>query len=135
VTGKSRHARSGGFTLIEVLIVMALIVILASTGLALYTNSVTRTKEAVLREDLFRMRDAISQYYADRNKYPPSLDTLVDDKYLRRIPVDPVTQSTDTWQIVMSDPEPGNPSAAIGVFDVKSGSDRSAIDGSRYSDW
>jgi general secretion pathway protein G len=114
---------------------MVLIVILASMGLALYTNSVTRAQEATLKQDLFQMRDALSQYYADRNKYPPSLDTLVDDKYLRRIPVDPVTQSTDTWLIVMSDPEPGNPSAAIGVFDVKSGSDRAALDGSRYSDW
>jgi general secretion pathway protein G len=135
VTGKSRHARSGGFTLIEVLIVMALIVILASTGLALYTNSVTRTKEAVLREDLFRMRDAISQYYADRNNYPATLQSLVDDKYLRSVPVDPFTDSSDTWQVVMSDPDPSNPTAEIGVFDVKSGSDRTALDGSPYNDW
>jgi general secretion pathway protein G len=135
VTGKSRHARSGGFTLIEVLIVMALIVILASTGLALYTNSVTRTKEAVLREDLFRMRDAISQYYADRNNYPATLQSLVDDKYLRSVPVDPFTDSSDTWQVVMADPDPSNPTAEIGVFDVKSGSDRTALDGSPYNDW
>jgi general secretion pathway protein G len=135
VTGKSRHARSGGFTRIEVLIVMALIVILASTGLALYTNSVTRTKEAVLREDLVRMRDAISQYYADRNNYPATLQSLVDDKYLRSVPVDPFTDSSDTWQVVMSDPDPSNPTAEIGVFDVKSGSDRTALDGSPYNDW
>ena len=135
MTGRSLHARSGGFTLIEVLIVMALIVILAGTGLALYTNSVTRTKEAVLREDLFRMRDSISQYYADKNKYPATLQSLVDDKYLRSVPADPFTDSSDTWQVVMADPDPSNPTAEIGVFDVKSGSDRTALDGSPYNDW
>jgi general secretion pathway protein G len=135
VTGRFRPARASGFTLIEVLIVMVLIVILAGTGLALYTNSVTRTKEAVLREDLFRMRDAISQYYADKNRYPSTLQSLVDDKYLRSVPVDPFTDSADTWQVVMGDPDPSNPTAEIGVFDVKSGSDRTGLDGSPYSDW
>jgi general secretion pathway protein G len=135
VTGRSLRERNGGFTLIEVLIVMVLIVILAGTGMALYTNSVTRTKEAVLREDLFRMRDAISQYYADKNTYPASLQSLVDDKYLRAVPVDPFTDSADTWQVILSDPEPGNPAATLGVFDVKSGSDRTGLDGSPYNDW
>ena len=135
MTGRAVRARSGGFTLIELLAVMTLIVILAGTGLALYQNSATRAKEAVLREDLFRLRDAISQYYADKNKYPPTLQALVEEKYLRSVPVDPITDSADTWQVILSDPDPGNPSGEIGVFDVKSGSDRSAIDGSPYNDW
>ena len=124
-----------GFTLIELMVVMALIVILASIGLASYTNSVTRSKEAVLKEDLFRMRDSLDQYYADKGKYPASLQSLVEDKYLRALPVDPFTNSTETWQTVMSEPDPNNPSAESGVYDVKSGSDRMALDGSPYADW
>jgi general secretion pathway protein G len=127
--------RDHGFTLIELMVVMTLIVVLAGIAVAIYGNSVTRSKEAVLRTDLFRMRDAIDQYYADKNKYPADLPTLVSEKYMRAVPLDPITNSTETWQTVMSDPQPGNPSAEIGVFDVKSGSEATAIDGSRYADW
>ena len=124
-----------GFTLIELMVVMSLIVILAAIGLAVHANSQTRAREAVLKEDLFRMRDAIDQYYADRNAYPPDLSSLVSEKYLRAIPQDPFTASSDTWQTVMSEMDPANPSAQPGVYDVKSGSDRLAIDGTSYSDW
>ena len=79
------------------LIVVTLVVILASVGMATYTNSVHRAREAVLKEDLFRMRDAIDQFYADKNKYPQSLQDLVTDGYLREIPKDPMTNSADTW--------------------------------------
>ena len=127
--------RDEGFTLIELMVVMVLIVTLASIGLAVYGNSITRAKEATLKEDLFRMRDAIDQYYADRNKYPASLESLVEEKYMRAVPVDPFTNSAETWQTTMSEPEPGNPSAEPGVYDVKSGSDAIALDGSRYADW
>ena len=127
--------RAAGFTLIELMIVMTLLVVLASIGLAIHTNSQTRAREAVLKEDLFRMRDALDQYYADKNMYPASLDALVSEKYLRAIPVDPFTNSADTWQTTMSELEPGNPSAQPGVYDVKSGSDRTALDGSQYSSW
>ena len=126
---------AAGFTLIELMIVMALIVILASIGLAMHANSQTRAREAVLKEDLFRLRDAIDQYYADKSMYPASLDQLVTDKYLRAIPVDPFTQSADTWQTTMSESDPTNPSAQPGIYDVKSGSDRTAMDGSEYSSW
>ena len=132
--GGCRHGEIG-FTLIELMIVMVLIVILASIGLTVYGNSVTRAKEATLKEDLFRMRDAIDQYYADKNKYPATLDALVEDKYLRAVPVDPFTNSAETWATTMSEPEPGNPSAEAGVYDVKSGSDATALDGTRYADW
>jgi general secretion pathway protein G len=127
--------RDEGFTLIELMVVMVLIITLASIGLTVYGNSITRAKEATLKEDLFRMRDAIDQYYADKNKYPSSLESLVEDKYMRAVPVDPFTNSAETWQTTMSEPEPGNPSAEPGVYDVKSGSEAVALDGSRYADW
>jgi general secretion pathway protein G len=133
VTGRRRRGRSGGFTLIEVMVVMALIVTLASIGLAVYANSVTRAKESVLKEDLFRMRDAIDQFYADKNKYPSSLQDLVSEKYLRSIPVDPFTNSADTWRTVMADPTPT--SVEPGIYDVRSGSDQQALDGTKYSEW
>lgn len=127
--------RNHGFTLIELLIVMVIIVILAGTGMMLYTNSVTKANEAALLQDLTVMRRAIDDYFADKNKYPASLETLVEEKYLRAIPRDPFTKSTDTWQIELSEPEPGNPSAEPGVYDVKSGSDRIGIDGTPYAEW
>jgi general secretion pathway protein G len=124
-----------GFTLIELMVVIALISVLAGMGVVQYRNSVVRTKEAVLREDLFRMRDAIDQYYADKAKYPPSLEALVSDGYLRQVPKDPITNSSDSWQTVPSEPDPSNPEAEGGIFDVKSGSDGTSIDGSRYGEW
>jgi general secretion pathway protein G len=128
-------ARNQGFTLIELLIVMMIIVILAGTGTMLYTNSITKANEAALLQDLTVMRRAIDDYYADKNKYPASIETLVEEKYLRAVPRDPFTQSSDTWQTELSDPEPGNPSAEPGVFDVKSGSDRVGINGTPYAEW
>jgi len=83
--------RAGGFTLIELMVVMTLIVILASIGLTSYPNSVTRSKEAVLKENLFRLRDSIDQYYADKNNYPETLSSLVLERYIRTVPVDPFT--------------------------------------------
>lgn len=130
-----RRWRESGFTLIELMVVMAIIVILAGIGMTMYGNSVARAKEATLKEDLFRMRDAIDQYHADRNKYPASLDALVTDKYLRAIPVDPFTLSIETWQATPAETDPSNPTAEAGIYDVKSGSDRTALDGTPYRDW
>ena len=127
--------REAGFTLVEILIVITLIFVLAGMALVQYTNSVTSAKEAVLKENLFRLRDAIDQYYADKNKYPASLDDLVTEKYIRLVPPDPMTNSTDTWQTVMSEPDPLNPSAQPGVYDVKSGAEGTALNGTKYSDW
>jgi general secretion pathway protein G len=131
----AKRASEGGFTLIELMIVMSLIVILASIGLAVYTNSVTRAKESVLKEDLFRMRDAIDQYYSDKGEYPGSLQDLVSQKYLRSLPVDPFTNSADTWREVPAEPDSTNPTAQPGVYDVRSGSELKALDGTNYSDW
>ena len=126
---------SRGFTLIEVLIVVTLIVLLASMGMVNYRNSVQHSREAVLKENLFRMRDAIDQFYADKNKYPQALQDLVSEGYLREVPKDPMTQSADTWQTVAAEPDPNNPIAEPGVYDVKSGADGTSLDGSRYADW
>ena len=124
-----------GFTLIEVLIVVTLIVVLAGIGLATYTTSLHRSKEAVLREDLFHMRDAIDQYYADKGHYPSDLSALVADGYMRQVPKDPLTDSTDTWHTVMSDIDAANPNATPGVYDVKSGATGNGTDGTSYADW
>lgn len=132
---RNRLTSSKGFTLIEVLIVVTLVVILASVGMATYSNSVQRAREAVLREDLFRMRDAIDQFYADKNAYPQSLQDLVTDGYLREIPKDPMTDSTDTWNAIPAEHDASNPAAAVGIFDVKSGSEGTSLDGSKFSDW
>ena len=127
--------RRSGFTLIELLVVISLISILAAMAVVQYRNSIQRTEEAVLKTNLFRMRDAIDQYYADKGKYPSSLDALVSEQYLRKIPDDPFTKTADSWQTVPAEPDPGNPSAEPGIYDVKSGAQGQAIDGSNYSDW
>lgn len=132
-TGRAYGQR--GFTLIELLVVVTLIVVLAGIGLSTYSTSVARAKEAVLRENLFRMRDSIDQYYADKGSYPPDLATLVTEKYMRQVPKDPITDSADTWQIVMSEPDPANPTAAPGVYDVKSGAEGVGLDGTPYADF
>ena len=129
------RTEESGFTLIELLIVLSLIVVLASMGLTQYRNSITHSKEAVLKEDLFRLRDAIDQYYADKGQYPATLDALVSEHYLRSLPEDPFTRSTTSWQAIPSEPDPNNPTAEAGVYDVKSGSDGTALDGTKYADW
>jgi general secretion pathway protein G len=125
----------GGWTLIEMVVVISMIVLLAGIAMANYRNAVTRTREAVLKENLFQLRDSIDQYYADKGNYPPTLESLVTDGYLRAIPEDPFTSSAETWQVVPTEPDPSNPASEPGVFDVKSGSDRTSMDGRPYAEW
>ena len=134
-TTRARTAAAAGFTLIELIVVTALIVVLTTIAMVSYQNSVTRAREAVLKEDLFRLRDAIDQYYADKNKWPQTHQDLVADGYVREIPKDPMTDSVETWQTVPAEADPAGGSAEPGVFDVKSGSDRMALDGTPYTDW
>jgi general secretion pathway protein G len=118
------------------MIVISIVMILAAMSLTTYRNSVQLAKEAALRSDLFMMREAIDQYYADKSKYPDALQNLVSDNYLRSVPKDPFTNSSDSWQTVEAEAQPGASSnAEPGVYDVKSGSDATAIDGSKFSDW
>jgi general secretion pathway protein G len=115
--------------------VLSLISVLAAMGMVQHRNSVLKAQEATLKTDLFHMRDGIDQYYADKGKYPASLDALVSEGYLRKIPDDPVTRSADTWQTTPAEPDPSNPSAEPGIYDVKSGATGTALDGSNYADW
>jgi general secretion pathway protein G len=119
-----------GFTLIELLVVMAIIATLLTIAVPRYFGSLDKSKEAVLKENLYQMRDAISKYYADKGKYPESLDSLMTDKYLRKVPLDPITESTTTWvPVPPEDPQKG------GVYDVKSGAQGKATDGSEFATW
>jgi general secretion pathway protein G len=119
-----------GFTLIELLVVLAIIATLLTIALPRYFGSLDKSKEAVLKENLFQMRDAISRYHADKGRYPETLDQLATDKYLRKVPVDPVTDSVTTWITVRSeDPQKS------GVSDVKSGASGKGSDGSEYGQW
>ena len=128
---RSQH----GFTLIELLIVMVIITILAGISIALYSNGVTQAEEAVLKTDLKEMREAIDAYHADKNKWPPSLDALVTEKYIRQVPVDPFTNAMD-WRTTPSEPDPTNPLDEPGISDVHSASDRvSPFTQTPYSEW
>jgi len=122
--------RSGlGFTLIELLVVLAIIATLLSLAAPRYFQHVERSREAVLRENLATLRDAIDQYHADKGVWPESLARLADDHYVRAVPVDPVSESAETWTTV----PPADGSG--GVYDVHSGAEGVARDGSAYADW
>ena len=119
-----------GFTLIELLVVMAIIATLLTIAVPRYFASVQKSKEAVLRENLYYIRDAIGKYRADRAAYPESLEALAAAQYLRRIPLDPLTESAATWV-----PVPPPDASQTGVFDIKSGAQGKALDGTEYSTW
>ena len=126
-----------GFTLIEIIIVFTLIGILVGLGLPQYKYATQRAREAVLKENLFQLRQLINQYHVDKGKYPPSLQALVDDEYLRKIPVDPMTKSSETWVEVretLTDEEIIT-GAEPGVADVLSGSEEKGLDGTPYNTW
>jgi general secretion pathway protein G len=124
-----------GFTLIELLIVITIISILASIAVPSYQRSTIKARETVLMEDLYQMRRAIDSFYADKSKYPDSLDDLVSSKYLRDIPRDPFTSASDTWQTVPPESGEDGSVAAGSVFDVHSGSDLIGLNGVPYSEW
>jgi general secretion pathway protein G len=133
--------RTAGFTLIELIIVVAIIGILATIAVPAMKNAPTKAREAALKEDLFTMRSCIDQYLADKGHYPPSLEALVADGYMRRIPDDPITRSADTWEEIPASPEadeslqPNEGGGEPGIIDVRSGSKGTALDGTSYADW
>lgn len=127
---KHRGIESRGFTLIELMVVMAIIGILLTLVAPRYFKHVDKAKEAVLRHDIAAMRDAMDKFYSDTGNYPSTLEELVSRQYLRKIPVDPITDSADTWELVASpDPKLG------GIFDIRSGSSDTAADGTAYNTW
>jgi general secretion pathway protein G len=126
----NRTQHRNGFTLIELLVAMTIIALLLSIVVPRYFNSVGKAEEAVLKEDLSLMREALDKYHADTGAYPDTLDDLVGKKYLRKIPVDPITQSAAAWILI----PPANTEKGA-IYDIKSGAPGVAKDGTAYADW
>jgi general secretion pathway protein G len=121
-----------GFTLIELLVVFAILALLVSLAVPRYFAHIERAKEATLKQDLSIMRDAIDKFYGDKGRYPDTLEELVKEKYIRNVPVDPITESTTTWSVV---PPPEDANAKGQVYDVKSGAEGKGGDGNPYAEW
>ena len=134
-TIRARRSGEGGFTLVELMIVMAIIMILATIAIPIYVRTLQRAKEATLREDLHTMRTAIDSYTVDKEKAPETLDDLVQAGYLKSIPVDPITSSNETWITGMSDTMTDINETQGGMDDVHSGSQALASDGTTYNTW
>ena len=133
--GRSSRARALGFTFIELMVVMAIIVVLITMAIPVYQKSIIRAKESVLKNNLFTIRTVIDNYTYDKQKAPQSLQDLVTDGYLREIPVDPMLASSQGWKIIMEDATQAVNQDAPGIFDVRSGSDKLGLDGTPYADW
>ena len=130
-----RRSTLRGFTLIELMIVMAIVGIMLSMAVPLYQKSIIRSKESVLKQNLFTMRTVIDEYTYDKQKAPQSLDDLVSEGYLRSIPVDPITGRQDTWRIIMEDATNSTNQSEPGIFDIRSGAETKSLEGTPYSDW
>ena len=127
--------RTCGFTLIELMVVMAITAILISVAVPIYSRSITRAKESVLKNNLFTLRTVIDEYTYDKQKAPQTLQDLVSEGYLRQIPIDPMTNSPDSWKIVMEDALNSVSQSEPGIYTVQSGSDKTSLDGTTYADW
>jgi general secretion pathway protein G len=124
-----------GFTFVELMIVMAIIAVLLSIAVPIYSRSIVRSKESVLKNNLFTLRTVLDEYTYDKQKAPQSLQDLVSDGYLRQVPVDPMTGTADSWQIIPEDSTNTVDQTQPGIFDVRSGSDKISLEGTPYSDW
>jgi general secretion pathway protein G len=132
---RTRNGTRSGFTMIELMIVMAVITILVSIAVPFYQKSIIRSKESVLKNNLFTMRTVIDEYTMDKGKAPQSLQDLVTEGYLRNLPVDPMTSSDQSWKIIMEDATSSVSQNEPGIFDVRSGSDKTSLEGTAYADW
>jgi general secretion pathway protein G len=133
----ARHTPSGkrGFTLIELMIVMAIIGVIVSMAVPLYQKSIIRSKESVLKQNLFTLRTVIDEYTYDKQKAPQSLQDLVSEGYLRTVPVDPMTGTDASWRVIMEDGMNATSQSEPGIYDVRSGSEGKSLEGTAYSDW
>lgn len=123
------NGKQRAFTFVELMVVLAIVAVLLTVALPRYFSGLERAREAVLKEDLFVMREAIDDYYIDNGGYPDSLLALVEDRYLREIPVDPITDSRESWIVI------GLPLTPDVVYDIRSGAQGEATDGTLYYDW
>jgi general secretion pathway protein G len=124
-----------GFTLIELMVVMAIISVLLAIAIPIYQKSLVRAKESVLRNNLFTIRSMIDEYTVDKQQAPQTLQDLVSDGYLRQIPQDPITGTDQSWRIIMEETPVGGSTSSPGIFDVKSGSDKNSLEGTPYAEW
>ncbi|HYI94951.1 MAG TPA: prepilin-type N-terminal cleavage/methylation domain-containing protein [Bryobacteraceae bacterium] len=131
---RTRTGRSG-FTMIELMIVMTVVTILVSVAVPFYQKSILRSKESVLRNNLFTLRTVIDEFTMDKGKAPQSLQDLVSEGYLRGVPVDPITGTDQDWKVVMEDAMTSVSQSEPGIFDVRSGSDKTSLEGTPYSEW
>jgi len=131
----SKRRRRRGYTLIELIIVMAIISILVSIAVPMYQKSLLRTKESMLHSHLFTLRTVIDEYTFDKQKAPQTLQDLVDQGYLRGVPLDPITGSSETWRVIMEDAVSTVDQTQPGIYDVRSGSDLKSLEGTPYAEW
>jgi len=138
-----RTEAARGFTLLELIIVIAVIGILATIAMPALKDVPRRASESVLRVNLNTIREILDQYHGDKGSYPTTLEELVDSGYLRRVPFDPITKSEETWELVYEEIDPDNPppetdipeDGGLGIIDVYSGSDAISLDGTPYNEW
>jgi general secretion pathway protein G len=124
-----------GFTFIELMVVMAIIVVLISMAIPIYQKSIIRAKESVLSNNLFTLRTVVDNYTYDKQKAPTTLQDLVTEGYLRQVPTDPMTGTNQEWKVIMEDPGSAVNQDNPGIFDIRSGSDKIGLNGVPYSDW
>jgi len=130
-----RRRRIAGFTFVELMVVIAIIVILITLAVPIYNKTIIRSKETVLKNNLFTLQTVIDQYTYDKQKAPQRLEDLVSEGYLREVPVDPMTGSNQTWKLIMEDAMQAVDQSSPGIYDIRSGSDKTGLDGTPYSDW
>ena len=132
---RERRGSARGFTMIELMIVMAIVVILISIAVPMYQKALLRAKESVLKNNLFTMRTVIDEYTYDKQKAPQTLQDLVTEGYLKEVPIDPIMGNNQSWRIIMEQAMQSVNQTEPGIFDVKSGSDAKSLEGTPYSEW